>query len=131
MSKSLEMFRKALLIAAVFPVLLMSSCADDEEDNALTGPLAGTYIGSFNVSDPSYQNTSYSVDVVHLSDLRIKITPSTSHGTQWEVNLMRINSSLYTCVNCVTNQIQMNIGDNGTQLNYNFGSNEQFSGTRQ
>lgn len=126
------MFRKALLLAAVLPVLFMSSCSDDDDDDdGLTGPLAGTYVGSFNVSDPTYQSTSYSVEVVHLTDLRIKITPSTSHGTQWEVNLMRINSNLYTCVNCLTNQIQVNIGDNGTQLNYNFGSNEQFSGTRQ
>jgi len=125
------MWRRTLLIAAVIPMLFASSCSDDDDDNGLSGPLAGTYVGSFNVSEPSYQSTSYSVEVVHLSDLRIKITPSTSHGTQWEANLMRINSNLYTCVNCVTNQIQINIGDNGTQLNYNLGNNEQFAGTRQ
>lgn len=122
------MLRRIITLALFMPLLGMVSCADDEDTDAL----AGTYVGSFNATDPSYQSVGYTVTVTRLSGNTIRITPSTSHGTEWTVSLMKISNSLYTCINCVDNQVTVNIGDTSTMLNYNYGDNsEQFSGTRQ
>jgi len=112
----------------LFPSLIISSCSDDEEND----DVAGVYVGSFNVNDPSYQNTSYTVNVSRLSGNTIRVSPSTSHGTPWEVNLMKISGALYTCINCAENQVTVTIGSSTTSLNYNYGdNNEQFSGIKQ
>lgn len=122
------MLRRIFTLGLFLPLLGMVSCADDEGTDAL----AGIYVGSFNATDPSYQSVGYPVTVTRLSGNTIRITPSTSHGTEWTVTLMKISNSLYTCINCVDNQVTVNIGDTSTMLNYNYGDNsEQFSGTRQ
>lgn len=123
--------KRCLVLAAIIPMVFASGC-NDEFNPLGNDSVAGEYVGSFNVSDPSYQNTSYKVDVTWVSDNRLRISPSTSHGTEWEVTVMKVGASLYTCVNCTDNQVTVNIGDNSTHLNYNFGgNNEQFSGTKQ
>jgi hypothetical protein len=97
----------------------------------LTEGITGTYIGSLNVSSPSYQNTSYVVTVSKVSSTRVRITPQDSNASTWEQDIMKPTSTTVTCVVCTTNQLSIVLSQSPYTLAYNYNGVEQFSGTKQ
>ncbi len=111
--------------------LFIVSCNSNNSLPDLTTGITGTYLGSINVSSPSLQNTSYTVTVSQVNNNRVRITPSTGGATTWEMDIMKPTSNVVTCVTCGANQLTFVTSGSSISLNYNYNSNEQFSGTKQ
>lgn len=117
----------------LLPVIAFTSCnSDDDEDTFGLNDILGTYRGAMNVTTPDFTNAQYEVVVTKLGSTSVKITPSTSAGTEWTATLTNV-FGVYTCVSCATNnQITFTRVNGSVQLSYNFDdNNEQFVGAKQ
>lgn len=104
---------------------------DDDNDPFQVSDLEGTYLGAMNVQNPNFSNAQYTVTVTQLSATSVRITPSTSVGTEWTATLTKI-AGVYTCLGCITSsQITFTSLSNGIELSYNYENNEQFAGLKQ
>lgn len=113
----------------LLPIIVLTiGCSEEGPDNGLG--LAGTYIGQMNVGSSSYQNVSYTVTVTETGASTVQITPSTGDATSWTSTLMNL-AGVYTCVTCTQNQITFTSINGNMQLSYNYGSDEQYTGTKQ
>lgn len=123
--------RTPVIICLILISSVLVSCNNNNSLPDLTQGITGTYTGSINVSNPSLQNTSYSVTVSQVSNSRVRITPSTGQASTWEVDIMKPARTVVTCVSCASNQVTFTTSTNGSvNLSYNYSSNEQFSGTK-
>jgi hypothetical protein len=122
---------KLLLLVFVTSVITISCNNGNNIVPDLTEDITGTYIGSLNVTSPSYQNTSYVVTVSKVTNTRVRITPQDSNASTWEQDIMKPTASTVTCVICTTSQFSVTLSQNPVTLAYNYNSAEQFSGTKQ
>lgn len=116
-----------LLVAFVF-----TACNSDDGDVFGINDLPGTYRGAMNVTTPDFTNAQYEVVVTKLGSNSVKITPSSSAGTEWNATLTKV-LGVYTCVSCaLNNQITFTQVSGSIQLVYNYDdNNEQFAGMKQ
>lgn len=116
-----------MLLAAT---VLFNGCSQD--DAAFTvNDLVGTYVGPINVSSPSFANALYTVSMSKVSGTTVRITPSSNVASTWNAPLINI-AGVFTCTNCLQQQITFTFQSNRWIVAYNYGSNnEQFSGTKQ
>lgn len=129
LARKFQLMKSKLLYLLLLPVLVVSSC--NTNDPNLVDPILGTYVGVMNISDPSFQSTSFTVEVTDVNSDIVKITPSGSNGTQWTAHLTSV-AGVFTCISCVTNnQITFTKVNGVYNLSYNYGNNEQFSGQKQ
>jgi hypothetical protein len=69
------------------------------------------------------------VSVVSGSSVRIK--PSTGMASEWTASVINI-SGVFTCINCLENQLTFTYQADRWIVAYNYGdNNEQYSGTKQ
>ncbi|MBI1286100.1 MAG: hypothetical protein GC178_00815 [Flavobacteriales bacterium] len=119
-------FRYLILIV---PITAIVSCNSSEPD--LVAPIVGTYVGVMKISNPSFQNTSFTVVITDVTSEVVRISPSDGHGTAWTANMNNV-AGVFTCISCVAqNQITFTKVNGVYNLAYNYGSNEQFSGQKQ
>jgi hypothetical protein len=111
--------------------LFIVSCNSSTSIPDLTEGITGTYIGSLNVTNPSLQNTSYTVTVSKVSNSKVRVTPSTGQASTYEMDIMKPTSTLITCVACSPNQLTFQTSGSSVWVSYNYNSNEQFNGSKQ